>query len=212
MNFIDRYYFTEKDPNPERPKILKVNSTDRIHYSINLWKKKLMYCILTVFFSHLSLFQTASGPLTTTQGNVLNVYMSRIYGYYNTAFLKVMANLEKTVISYSHLDPREFIDAAIDHIELKELHMVGCGQFSEFQMIELFCCLPNLEVIDATCTCGILYVSAYVICCNLRKLKMLKVEPKFPFEERFDWAKLQAIFHHINFGKKVYAVVRCAHS
>ena len=121
-----------------------------------------------------------------------------------------MSNLEKIVISYSHLNPKEFIDAAVDHINLKEIHIVGCGQFSEVQMMVLFCCLPNLEVIDATRTRGLLYVSAYVICCNLCKLRIFKCEPKFPFEERFDWAKLKAIFPHIQFSDKINAVVACA--
>ena len=126
------------------------------------------------------------------------------------AYLKVMTNLKKIVISYSHLDACEFIDAAINVISLKELHLVGCGQFSEFQMIELFCCLPNLEVIDGRGTHGIPYVSAYVICSNLKKLKKYYLEPKFPFEERFDWAKLKSTFQDIDFGAKINAVAQCA--
>ena len=70
-------------------------------------------------------------PVTIVSGDYLDVYMSRIYGDFNPAFLSVMQNLEKVVISNSNTEPRSFIDKLIDRIELQEIHMVNCTQFND---------------------------------------------------------------------------------
>ena len=151
--------------------------------------------------------QLPPGPLTTISGDVLTVHLSRIFGDYHPALMSRMKNLEMLVISYTHVDPRPFIDDVIDHIALNEIHMVGCTQFTEHQMIELFCCLPNLKVIDASKNRGFQYANAYIVCCSLRKLQVFKIEAKFPFYERHDWSKLQAVFPHIQFGKTINDIV-----
>ena len=151
--------------------------------------------------------QTTTGPLTSFSGDVLDVYLSRIYGPYNPVFLKSMPNLEKVVISHTHVKPEGFIDAIIDCINLRESHLARCTQFTEQQMIEMFCCLPNLEIIDATGNRPFLFVIAYIICCSLRNLKVLKIEPKYPMYEHKDWCGLKCKFPHINFGQTIRQLI-----
>ena len=137
------------------------------------------------------------------------MYLSGIYGSYDPALLKCMCNLEKIVTSYTHIDVQKFINAAVDCIQLKELHLAGCTQFREQQMIELFCCLPNLEIINATGNHGFQYANAYIVCCNLRKLHIFKIETKYPFHERKDWHKLKCLFPGVDFGPKIKEIVEC---
>ena len=151
--------------------------------------------------------QIQSGPLTTISGDTLHVYLQRIFGSYDPLVMKCMTNLEIIDISYTHVEPRSFVDAVIDIIGLKELKMNGCTQFTEHHMIEIFCCLPNLRVIEATKNRGFQYVNAHIVCCSLRNLEVLKIEPKYPFYERFDWCKLKAFFRNIDFGKTINDLV-----
>ena len=160
---------------------------------------------LSIFFGlH---FQSVCGLLTTICGDVLEVHLSRIYSSYDPALLKCMVNLEKIVISHTHIDAKQFVNGAVDCIQLRELHIAGCTQFTEQQMIELFCCLPNLEIIDATGNRGFQYANAYVVCSNLRKLKVFKIEAKYPFYERKDWRKIKGIFPGVDFGPKIQQIV-----
>ena len=76
-------------------------------------------------------------------------------------------------------------------------------------MIEMFCCLPNLRVIDAIGARGFQFVSAYTICCNLKHLEVLKIEAKYPFYERFDWSRITGMFPNIDFGTKIGKVANC---
>ena len=153
--------------------------------------------------------QIPSGPLTCVSGDYLDVYVSRIYGKFNPAFISIMQNLEKVVISDTHIDPREFVDKIVDRIELQEIYLVNCTQFTEQQMIEMFSCLPNLRIIDATGNRGFQFVSAYTLCCNLRKLEQFKIEAKYPFYERYDWARLTGMFPNVNFGRKIKQIADC---
>ena len=136
--------------------------------------------------------------------------MSRIYGPFNPRSLKYMPKLKMIDISNTRIEAKPFVDAVIDKIGIEEIYLRNCTQFSERQIIEMMCCLPNLTIIDATGTKGILYVSAYIICCSLTHLRVFKLEPKYPFFERFDWSKLKCMFPHIDFGKKIDEVAYCA--
>ena len=121
-----------------------------------------------------------------------------------------MQNLEKVVISNTHIDSRQFVDKIVDRIELQEIYMVNCTQFTEQQMIEMFSCLPNLRIIDATGCRGFQFVSAYTLCCNLRKLEQFKIEAKYAFYERYDWGRLTGLFPKVNFGRKIKEIAHCA--
>ena len=82
-----------------------------------------------------------------------------------------MKKLNMIEISNTDIHSKSFLEAVINNVELEEIDMVNCTQFKEQKMLEMFCCLPNLHVIDVTGTHGILYVTAYVICCNLKKFE-----------------------------------------
>ena len=102
-----------------------------------------------------------------------------------------------------HLNCDDFIECVINLLKVEKLNMSVCDQFTEQQIIDICTSLPNLEYFDASCCVPITHVSAYVILCNVRSIRVLKIVPKYGQEKREDWSKLMATFLHVDFGDHV---------
>ena len=101
-------------------------------------------------------------------------------------------------------DPDFFIDTVLVNAQqITHLSMNGCHQFDEYQLVKLLKSLPNLIIVEALKTTGILCVSTSEIIHNCPNIKVLEVVPKFPFIEAPKWIHLQHEFPHVDFGKEI---------
>ena len=137
----------------------------------------------------------------------LTVDLTQIYGGGNDQVIKLMTELENADISgCCKIVPADYIDSILNCTKIMKFQMIGCEQFSEYQIIDICTSLPNLTYFDASNCKGLQFVSAYVILCNAKNLKVFRVEPKYDFECK-DWAKLKQMFPDIEFGDSVNKLI-----
>ena len=136
--------------------------------------------------------------------NGLKVDLTHIYGGFSEFTLDKLSEVFAVDISgCTTLNPCEFVEGLMGCIDLEKLVMVGCHQFSEYNIVDVCTSVPYLKYFDARKCSGLQYANANVILCNVRKLKVFKVEIKYPEYERNDWQKLKLRFPDVYFGEEV---------
>ena len=142
------------------------------------------------------------------KNGVLLVYLTPLIGPFDGIFFSKMRNVvDVRIPGCNKVDPNTFVDAIVEAKQIEEVDITGCKQFNEYQLVRMFKSLPNLVQVFALETTGILSVSAYEIVTNARKIRVLKVVPKFPIVDKKNWSQLHCIFLHIDFGEKVKAII-----
>ena len=130
--------------------------------------------------------------------------MTKLYGGFSAATMQQMDDIVRVDISFCFdLNACDFVQAILGCIDITKLEMVGCKQFTEYNIVDICTSLPNLEYFDARACSGLQYVNAYVILTNARKLKQFKVNMKFPEYEKKDWLKLKFTFPEVSFGEQL---------
>ena len=138
--------------------------------------------------------------VVTEDENGLTVDITDIYGGFSAFTLQNMSDIICVDISgCCTINPSDFIEGLLGCIQIEKLKMVGCKQFSEYNIVDICTSLPNLAYFDGRNCSGLQYVNANVILCNGRNLKVFKVEIKYPDYERKDWVKLKNRFPHVHF-------------
>ena len=127
-----------------------------------------------------------------------------IYGGMNRATMQKMVELTTVDMSgCTDFEPSEFIDGILKCCKIEKLEIAGCKQFTEHNIIDICTSLPELIYFDASKCAGLQYANAHVILCNARKLRVFKVEMRYPEFERKDWIKLKATFPDVIFGEEI---------
>ena len=134
----------------------------------------------------------------------LKVDITDIYGGFSRMIMAKMDDIFRVNISgCDNLNPSEFTEAILGCLKMERLDMVGCTQFTEYNIVDICTSLPNLVHFDARQCSGLQYANANIILCNLRQLKIFKVEMKYPEYERKDWCKLKMTFPDVHFGEDI---------
>ena len=136
--------------------------------------------------------------------NGLLVNITDLYGGFQQFTFEKMSGLANVDISgCKALNASEFTEVLIKCLKIEKVEMVGCTQFSEHQIVDICTSLPKLVHFDSRKCTGLQYANANVILCNVRTLRVFKVEIKYPQYEKKDWRKLKSTFSHIDFGEEV---------
>ena len=125
-------------------------------------------------------------------------------GPFTAAVLIYFQDLQELDISCCQkIDANLFCDCIVACKQLKKLIMVGCKQFSEYQVVKFVPNLPMLRYFDLSKCAQITYCSAYVILSNLHCLQKINMEPKDILQIRDSWKNLIRIFRDVHFGVDV---------
>ena len=136
--------------------------------------------------------------------NGLQVDITKIYGGSSSGALHKMVNLESIDLSFCcDINPADFVEGLLGCMKIKKLEMVGCKQFTEYNIVDICTSLPNLEYFDGRACSGLQFSNANVILTNARKLQVFMVNMKYPQFEKKDWAILKGRFLNVDFGEQI---------
>ena len=142
-------------------------------------------------------------------GELVEKDMSEKLGKFDAFQLVYFANITLLEISgMTYINAQHFLETVIGCVNLKEIRLSGCVQFHEMQIVKILCSLHKLEIVDATATKQLQYVSVYNIVTTLKNLRNISVEPKWPESKksRGEWEWLVRNFRRIVFGHSIMRI------
>ena len=150
------------------------------------------------------IFQIDTQGAFDVDGSTLKINISALLRPFSPNYLIYFPQLLKLDISGCRsLEGSTFIDCIQACRNLKEIHMVSCYHFSEYQVVRILTNLPRLEIVDCTRATPLMFCDAYTIVSSLVLLRQINVEPKHEIAEVKDWKRLVAIFRNVMFGHSV---------
>ena len=158
-------------------------------------------------------FQNYSGRLRTicgvnVAGQLIEKDMSEKIGEFSPLQLVYFQNITTLDISgYTDFKSQLFMETVKGCSQLKEFRLTGCVQFHEHQLVKMFCQLKLLEIVDASHCSMLQYISAHRIITGLRNLRMINLEPKYPYSENKKWELMVVEYYKINFGHSVMNIL-----
>ena len=134
----------------------------------------------------------------------LYVYLTPLTGLWSILLMRKMSNVLSVNISgCTQVDPDKFLDSLSQHDKITHVVMNGCFQFTEYHIVTILKSMHNLEVFEALNTTPIKSESVSEVVSKCEKLRVLKVNPKFPFVEKQYWCNLKKNYSHIDFGEEI---------
>ena len=135
---------------------------------------------------------------------ILSCGFEREISSFDSSMLSNFTNLKHLDLSHCFtLEPTSLITNILKCLSLKTIKLVQCDQFSEEQLTNLLCGLPNIEYADCSGTQDISFCNALLIVCSLNKLRTINLEPKYLLLENKDWKRMVTTFHFITFGRSI---------
>ena len=134
--------------------------------------------------------------------------MSLKLGKFNAFQLVYFTNLQVIDISgMNFVIAQDFVDCVQACELLKEIYVSRCRQFHEFQIVRMLCALIKLEKVDVTSTSLMQYVNVFVVVTSLRRLRLMKCDPKYPQYQCKKWKWLISNFQRAEFGKSIMKIL-----
>ena len=123
-------------------------------------------------------------------------------------FLLYFPNIQEIDVSDCGIliDAESFVDCVVSCLQLKNLKMINCKQFSQNQMVKMMTNLKTLVYVDASHCQPLLYANAFNIVSSLRPLEMISLVSMYPVSERRDWQGLVRTFSRVLFGHEIMDV------
>ena len=139
----------------------------------------------------------------------MRIFLTPLLGAFNVDLLANFASLKYINISdCQKVDPDKFTSEIGSCKEVVQIVMVGCKQFTHWQIIKICSSLPKLTSMNALNCTTLISVHAYQIVTTADKLMVLKVEPKWIKDDKCNWSQLVNMFMDIDFGPKVKKFVK----